>query len=106
MGARPATTPPGKGARRGGGGVGRVQGGSLLGADPDEHQHGRDSVRALRFEDFLQGTPEREEGREVPMTHRATITLEGPQADVVRQALSPEAGGDGPKAPRAAGGAA
>ncbi|HKZ90135.1 MAG TPA: KEOPS complex subunit Pcc1 [Thermoplasmata archaeon] len=32
------------------------------------------------------------------MTHRATITLEGPQADVVRQALSPEAGRDVPKA--------
>ncbi len=29
---------------------------------------------------------------------RATITLEGPEADVVRRALSPEAGRDVPKA--------
>ena len=29
---------------------------------------------------------------------RATITLEGPEASVVRQALSPEAGRDVPKA--------
>ncbi|MGQ0797542.1 MAG: KEOPS complex subunit Pcc1 [Methanobacteriota archaeon] len=32
------------------------------------------------------------------MTRRATITLEGPEADVVRRALAPESGRDVPKA--------
>lgn len=32
------------------------------------------------------------------MTRRATITFEGPEADVVRRALAPEAGRDVPKA--------
>ncbi len=32
------------------------------------------------------------------MTRRATITFEGPEADVVRRALVPEAGRDVPKA--------
>src|SRR3989454_11512199 len=69
------------------------------GADPGEHQHGRDSVRALRLEDVLQRASEREEGRQGAMTmRRATIVLSGADAGVVDEALRPEAGRGGPKA--------
>src|SRR2546430_16162215 len=65
------------------------------GADPGEHQHGRDSVRALRLEDVLQRASEREEGRQGAMTmRRATIVLSGPEAGVVYEALRPETGRD------------
>src|SRR2546426_11679910 len=69
------------------------------GADPGEHQHGRDSVRALRLEDVLQRASEREEGRQGAMTmRRATIVLSGADAGVVYEALRPGAGRDVPKA--------
>src|SRR5207247_5704513 len=68
-------------------------------ADPGEHQHGRDSVRAVRLEDVLQRASECEEGRQGAMImRRATIVLSGPEAGVVYQALRPETGRDVPKA--------
>src|SRR5438093_7716284 len=69
------------------------------GADPGQHQHGRDPVRALRLEDVLQRAAECEEGRQGAMTmRRATITFAGPDARVVYESLRPEAGRDVPKA--------
>src|SRR2546426_9222350 len=69
------------------------------GADPGEHQHGRDPVRALRLEDVLQRASEREEDRQGAMImRRATIVLSGPDAGVVYEALRPETGREVPKA--------
>jgi len=79
---------------------GSVQVRELPRANSHEHQHGGDSVRAVRIEDLLQGTTEREEGRESPVKHvrRAVITIEGDGADIVRRALAPEAGREVPRA--------